>query len=232
MKFLLGGYSDKGDHRPNNEDSYFIGQLNINADAVFAVVCDGIGGLRNGEIASNAITEHLKTWAESLSHEIDFDELSRCFLEYVYTINSHICDMAKIDAIETGSTMSAFISFNDRYMAANVGDSRIYLINDHVEQLTEDDVVPSSTGRGALRQCVGFNERIYINTYFGEIKKKDTFLICSDGFYKLIDTKRMTKKAALISSFYKPEKLIKDEISRIKKLGEKDNMTACVIRFV
>ena len=210
MNYIYGAFSDIGISRPNNEDRFFAGKCSTDIPIFIGIVCDGIGGLKNGEVASESITESVKEWTLNLNRNNTFEQVTMAFLEHIYAVNEKICRQSKVNSIETGSTMSAVIVSENNFMAANVGDSRVYHVMKNIEQVTEDDVLPSDkTKRGALRQCIGFNEKFFINTYYGRIDKKESLLVCSDGFYKQMDHKRIAKKS-----------------------GERDNITAYIIKNI
>ena len=233
MKYIYGAFSDIGSFRPNNEDSFFAGRCSTDIPIYIGIVCDGIGGMKNGEVASGAITEHISEWSAGLDLNITFEQAAMSFLDNIYSVNQKICCHCKVNSIETGSTMSAVIVSEGRFMAANVGDSRIYHISDDIVQITEDDVVPANgKKRSALRQCVGFNEKLFINTYYGRIEKKESILICSDGFYKRMDGKRIIKKCRSLHSYSNISKVIQKETERLKCSGERDNITAYIIKNI
>lgn len=233
MNYKFGAVSDIGSFRPNNEDSFFAGECCRENPMLIGIVCDGIGGLKNGEVASSAITESVEKWARELSSDCTFEQVTKSFLELIYKVNEQISVSSKLNSIETGSTMSAVIVSGNSFMTANVGDSRIYHISSRpyaINQLTEDDVYSESSKRGALRQCVGFSDKMFVNTYYGQLLKNDSLIICSDGFYKKMDHKRIVKKCCQIGRFTSIERLLQGEINRIKAAGEKDNITACIVK--
>ena len=231
MNYIYGAFSDIGISRPNNEDSFFAGECSTDIPIFIGIVCDGIGSLRDGEVASGSITESVKEWTLHLKSGSTFEQVTMSFLEHIYALNEKICRHSKVNSLETGSTMSAVIVSGENFMAANVGDSRVYHILKKIEQVTEDDVLPSDGNkRGALRQCIGFNEKLFINTYYGRINKKESLLVCSDGFYKQMDQKRIAKKCRGISRHTNVGKVSKKEIERMKKSGERDNITAYIIK--
>ena len=68
MRYCGGGVSDIGNFRSNNEDSIFYAYKIIGGVQIcFAAVCDGVGGLKNGEIASQMIIKALEDWFGSVN---------------------------------------------------------------------------------------------------------------------------------------------------------------------
>lgn len=233
MKYIYGAFSDIGNFRPNNEDNFFVGQCSTDIPMYVGIVCDGIGGLKNGEVASAAITEHIGEWASGLPADLTFEQATMSFLSAVYSVNDKICHYCKVNSIETGSTMSAVLVSGGSFMAANVGDSRIYHISDRVVQISEDDVCRSGSEKNhVLNQCVGFSDKLFVNTYYGELEKNESLLVCSDGFYKHMEDKRIIKRCRGLRSFSDVGGVIKKEIEYLKRMGERDNITACIIKSV
>lgn len=126
----------------------------------------------------NDIFEEWKQLINSLNQEIG---------EYSSEINERM-----------GTTVVAALFVNDKVYVANVGDSRLYKINNRkVTQVTVDQTVVqyqlsqgiitkedalNDSMSGVLLQSIGSNEEIKVDFYTEDINKEDRFLLCSDGF--------------------------------------------------
>ncbi|MGN0638477.1 MAG: PP2C family protein-serine/threonine phosphatase [Huintestinicola sp.] len=238
MIYCCGGLSDIGNFRENNEDSIFFAQKVIGGVSVcFAAVCDGIGGMKDGEIASRMISEALAAWFDSITdYSGDFSSLSNSLLQKIYKINTAIIEKTQVEDIQTGSTIAAVLAADSDYFALNVGDSRIYRISGTVSQISKDDVVfvnvNENTVRTKLSQCIGNGTNIYVNTVSDKVKTGDAFVICSDGLYKLITESRLRSSARWIKNEKACVKNAAAMISYVKKKGEKDNISAVIIKCV
>lgn len=233
MKFYVGKCSDIGNFRPNNEDAVFSAVIPVDAgELCLGIVCDGIGGLKDGEFASFTMIGVISEWFMEIDRSLSFDDITKQFLDKVYKTSVYISEQSKILAVETGTTMTAFLSIGDKYMIANVGDSRTYQLDKSINQITSDDVTISSSGRSALNQCIGHDCRLYINTFYGQTAPGNRYLLCTDGFYKKMNAKRLLSKSRAINRFTDISKLLQKEIEAIKKLGEKDNISAVLIKCV
>lgn len=201
------------------------------------VVCDGIGGMKSGEYASTKMVEQFQQWWDSLKSsdlsEYDFDRLTNDFKDQIHKANDQICRDSAINSIQTGSTLSGVIIVNNRFMTFNIGDSRVYLVNKSMIQLTSDDVTfveRRGNIKSVLNQCIGHDQNIFINTTIGSVNNKDSFLFCSDGFYKLMKRNELIKKLYWSKRNNNMTKLCCSLINTIKQRGEKDNISVGIIK--
>ena len=200
-----GGASTAGSLRPGNEDNLFLQGvirplketdfvregISSGEDQLYAV-CDGMGGEQAGEIASLMTALALR---QCLGKNM-FENYRRLIEE----INRCVCVYQKERGISIGSTLSALIVRGSRFVAVNVGDSRIYRVGqDALERLSRDQTEfqmlldagvfkesdrAKSVGSHRLLQYLGMpkEERpIEPCVFGGEIRAGDRFLLCSDG---------------------------------------------------
>ena len=236
MGFVCGGISDKGDFRENNEDSIFFGVRQAGDGQVcLALVCDGIGGLRDGEIAAGMITSHMQSWFNGFYSSRSFEDICKLLLMNINMINTVIYEKTQVEDIQTGSTLAALLLWGDRYFAANVGDSRIYLVSNSVSMISEDDVVTVNVGgtsRTRLSQCIGNSPNIYINNSSGDIDARTAFIVCSDGFYKRVTEAQMKKLCTHIKSEKDCIKNAGAGIAFVRQKGERDNVSCIIAKYI
>lgn len=205
-----GAVSDKGDRRKDNQDSWagFTGVTKEGPAALF-VVADGMGGLSYGSQASGYITEQFASWwKEDLPQMIqagrtsaeDIDELLE---QGIWEANQGILQFSEKLGERSGSTLSILFLFKGRYHVKNIGDSRVYLIRDgYLKQISQDQSLVAqwvregrmteaearcSKQRNKLTMCVGMYEVPRAFTAGGVLRKGDSFLLCSDGFYNSLE---------------------------------------------
>ena len=83
--------------------------------------------------------------------------------------------------------MSLLLLVGRRYYVFHAGDSRIYLVQDAMRQITRDEVVmKASDGRvkPRLANYVGKAKELWMNRIMGELDGKGAFLLGSDGLFK------------------------------------------------
>ena len=132
-----------------------------------------------------------------------------------------------------------------RYLIGQVGDSRIYLLRDGaLRQVTKDhSYVQEQVDAGYLTpeqaryhpysnvitRCVGASDNVEPDTYGGEVKAGDLFLVASDGLTGMVDDRRLQQ---LLLARSTPGRLVDALISEANGRGGLDNITAIVVQVV
>ena len=246
---LMGGYaSDVGHVRKVNQDAVIlknamfddVGIYDPDAhDAGFAVlaVCDGIGGLEHGEISSNIVRSGIEQWCDEILRWINIRTVEP---EILYSHlkdaaddwNARVVEFARDTQTPTGTTMSILMLVRDRYFILQVGDSRIYRLQNKVlEQLTIDaSVVRYRNGRpkSFLDNFMGKSYELTFTSSSGMLSEEDVFIVCSDGFYHRLepdDTVRFLEAKTEEGMVGACEELIYKMIER----GETDNISGLTV---
>ena len=145
MKYRAAYHTDVGIKKKNNQDSLAIKIAETpNGQAAFAIICDGMGGLAKGELASKEVINAYCGWFEH-----DFVKLVRTgtfntailkeqWDRIAVTENEKLKAYGESRGIMIGTTLSAILMYEDRYYIIHVGDSRVYELTDKMEQLTQD----------------------------------------------------------------------------------------------
>lgn len=232
----LTGRTEKG-LREQNEDSYYV----MNEDALRAVaVSDGMGGHAAGEIASRIA---VKTLADVLKHseKIDASALRSAFLK----ANEAVFDAASRDEAlhGMGATLVCAVLFPDCYIAANVGDSRLYhyhdmtltqISHDHsfVAELVRRKLITKEEAkthprRNLITRAIGTDRSIKADLFPCEWAPNDILLLCSDGLSGSVEEEEMCQVLRTMSS-------LDDGCSRLIELaltnGSTDNITVVLAR--
>lgn len=234
MKVISGVYWDQG-LRSVNQDSIILQQaMTSKGRVMMAAVSDGIGGLKEGEVASGYITERLienfyKQMVPMAGRGKGKEALKRSLLRCFYDSNDKLKKYAHGKNILLGATVSLLFLWGRQYMIMHLGDSRIYqwrsLFGHEKEarQLTKDH----SDGGSGLMKCIGSFPFQYPDICFGRIYGKSGFLLCTDGFYRKLDREGIK---ALIPKEIDNEEQIYKRLKMIAaqsfKKGEKDNISA------
>ena len=229
MKFA--GKTETG-LRKQNEDNYML----LHTDTLDAVaVSDGMGGHQAGEIASQLAVEALKT--RFLSDLADPEAaLSTAFSD----ANKSVHTRASIndEMYGMGCTLVAAILEPDRFVAANVGDSRLYhfdgntllqITHDHsfVAELVRRGAITSEEAkthprRNLITRAIGTEMRVAVDIFSCEWKKNDMLLLCSDGLCGVLDD---TEMAAFLRNRTDLEATCTALIQRALTAGSRDNIT-------
>lgn len=230
MYLISGVYWDKGG-RANNQDSLMLEQVRTRRGrVVLAAVCDGIGGLAKGEVASGYACEKLKgcfyeELLPILRRNKSKKRIERCICRCIYHINEGLCKYADSAKINLGTTISVLLIWKRRYLIVHLGDSRIYSIKKKkIIQITKDH----RRGPNILTKCLGSFDYQMPDICNGKIKKGMGFLLCSDGFYHFLEKALLMQvlNPAEIEGGQAIQKRLKKLALYAKDSGESDNITA------
>lgn len=195
------GKTDTGRKRRDNQDSFRIDELSENA--LLLVVCDGVGGVAGGNIASNtavdSFTEYIRPrWAEVSGG--DGETICGLLRDAASRANRDVYDKANAEPslAGMGTTLVAAILDGKHMYIANIGDSRLYLVEygeinkltrDHsyvqylvdIGQLTPEEAAVSPK-RNIIIRAIGGAE-VETDTFCVEANGEDDryVLLCSDG---------------------------------------------------
>ncbi len=201
--FISIGKTDIGLKRKVNQDYFKIGST---FNSSWAIVCDGLGGEKAGDIASKTATEIIYSYIQQHYKDGMSSEDIKAMLTMSFNLaNAKIFDMGKENLNYEGMATTAIVSFivGDVLHIVHVGDSRIYLVNDEkIEQLTTDDslvqvLIEKGTlseeeakkhpKRNYLIKAIGVEKNIDIYYESFKICKNDKILMCTDGLYNYMD---------------------------------------------
>lgn len=253
MEFLTAGHTDVGTEKRINQDSYFIGQAHTGTEKIlFACVCDGMGGLSRGEMASASMIRRLSDWFANELPEISdggfsAEMLQTRWMDLISDANSSMNEYGERHHLSIGTTCAAFLALKERYYVMNIGDSRVYLLSDGIRQITRDQTwcqrevdsgrmtrkeAETHPYRNVLLQCVGGGGSVLPDFFSGELKGEQCFLLCSDGFAHAASPEELLERlnpAASVSEEVMKKNLI--ELTETEKeRGEKDNITALLLK--
>lgn len=248
MKFLYSYYTDRGG-RQVNQDSLLVKNMNYRGSHLLLMaVCDGMGGMSEGEVASRMSAELLSGWFDTeLPQILDTPEAENIlryrFGELLKDINRSVCYRNAQYGVKGGTTLTALLLWDYRYLIGHVGDSRVYRISQYLEQMTRDDsLVAREVEKGNLSaeealhderqnivlQCIGIKEEIKPQILMGRIRCESTFLLCTDGFWHCMkeeDCLRYLKPERIRSEGFLQESLY-IMAEQAKQAGETDNISA------
>ncbi len=222
MAYIFDGVSLQN-KRKNNMDSLLIKKIDLNGQEVLlAVVCDGVGSLNEGDIASKVSVTMLNEWFSSLS---SLENIGLQLRNKIIDINQYIIEQSQENNIVTASTLSALIICKNYYYVAHLGDSRIYKYAcDELSLISFDDVSDS----GKLKGYIGKNEDIFIH-YMEDTFDEAVFLLCSDGLYKKLD-EQFLQYMLIINDQQDIKDAIQQLVNTAIQNNEEDNISVAIIK--
>lgn len=256
MGFFWVKKTDIGTARNVNQDCIYANSVKTQLGQAFlGVVCDGVGGLSDGEIASNAVVSLFSSWFEEefkyiLSDENVTENVKMQWEKLINTAQRQIGAMIKVNGASMGTTLSALLIIEDTYVAAQIGDSRIYRYNSgSITNITTDhsvvmemvqkglmtyDEASTSKKKNMLTRCIGPANNIKADYFCSLVRKNDCFFLSSDGFHGGLPAELLNNLVVTISreKNKKIEKMIDLAFEYKKFIGEKDNISLIFIKII
>ncbi len=214
-------------------------------DGGIFVVADGMGGHAAGEVASEMAVRYVGHDLGSLRGLSD-EEVAERMRTAIRGANGAIFQrtLTEHDKRGMGTTVTALVLYDTRFLVGQVGDSRAYLLRDGaLAQLTKDhSYVQEQVDAGYLTpeqarthpysnvitRCVGANGDVMPDIYVGSVRPRDVFLLASDGLTGMLEDRHL---AEILSADRLPQEQVDQLIAEANRLGGLDNITAIVVRI-
>ncbi len=247
FNLVIAQGTDIGRIRTCNEDNLISyvpeDSRTLQARGVLFVVSDGMGGHSHGDIASELAVQNVKEhYYQDLQNDIPTALKEAIKQANVAICKANVAESAqKTDKLIMGATCVAAVLHDKTLYAANVGDSRVYVLHegqlrqvtrDHslVAQLVEQgEITPADARthekRNQIYRSLGVPE-VEIDVFSEPVQQGDTLILCTDGLCGVIDDEEIRT----IVQRYDPEESAQQLISRATEVGGPDNVTAIVVR--
>lgn len=263
--YTVAAQTDAGTTKTVNQDSLTVKVINtVCGEATIAVLCDGMGGLEHGELAS-AVTVRayekwfLKEFPQLLAQGFSETALEQAWLRLANDCNTRIVDYSKERKAAMGTTVTVMLLLEGQYYISHVGDCRIYVMGNGMEQLTTDQTyvarevalghmtpeqAENDSRRNVLLQCIGTSDSIKPDFLHGILYDRDSFLICSDGFrHKLSEAELYEYCHTVLEDMeWSVAKRLENShimngqlrylIELSKERGEQDNLSAILVKAI
>ena len=261
--YTVAAHSDVGTTKNVNQDSLTVKVANtIYGEAAFAVICDGMGGLEQGEVASAAVVRAYEQWflrdlPQFLSRGFSEETLEQVWFRLANDCNVRVAEYSREQKAPMGTTLTAVLLLGGRYYITHVGDCRVYVMGNGMEQLTADQTyvarevalghmtpeqAQTDARRNVLLQSIGTVNCVRPDFLRGDFYDDDTFLVCSDGVrhrlteaeiydycHTSLEGMEWFVENRLNNSHYMNGRL-RYIMENIKARGERDNISAILIK--
>lgn len=229
-----------GRRREMNQDYMYTSETAVGNLPNLFLVADGMGGHAAGEYASKFTIEKMVEKIGSSSGK----EPVALIKEAVEKVNVQLLAEAEADAAKAGmgTTIVAATVIDGRLYAANVGDSRLYVINrEHITQITRDhslveemvrmgemdkEVAKDHPDKNIITRAVGVLPEVAVDFFEITLAEEDTILMCSDGLTNMVEDSEI-KRIVLGQRdiVEKAERLVETA----NQNGGRDNITVVLI---
>lgn len=239
---IVSAKTDTGKVRKENQDAYKTGTL---SDCLFAVVCDGMGGVAGGAVASDtAVSVFSSALTEAYSVNGTRRSLKSMLTVCADRANTAVYDMSveREDLHGMGTTIVAAVLESDRLSVVHAGDSRAYLLRDGelsrltrdhsmVQTLIDDGYINEEQAqhhmyKNLITRALGTEPQIKVDFCEYEIQPEDTVLLCTDGLTNFVEKNQMLD----ILQTYGPDDAAEMLVDAANENGGGDNITVVIMK--
>ena len=197
------GLTDQGIVRQQNQDFYDI--VCFDEDCLLAVVCDGMGGAKSGNIASRlAVDVFVEEVRRGVKPVMEPEEIAQLLRSGAELANTAVYEQAQLnqDFNGMGTTLVGVLVYHSVATIVNIGDSRVYFMNrGGIELVTVDhslvelmvqrgelsrEVAKIHPGKNLITRAVGTEQQVQADIFIKELKKDDNLVLCSDGLSNVL----------------------------------------------
>ena len=230
--------TDVGIVREVNQDYVFVSDTPIGNVPNLLVVADGMGGHRAGEYASRLAVEVVRQELEGSTE----DSPEAMMKNAIIRANTRVLETANQDAKlrGMGTTLVVATVIDRTLYFANVGDSRLYLMNDDIKQLSKDHSLVQEMVRlggineeeakyhpdkNVITRAIGAKAELEIDFYEYRLKKGDIIMMCTDGLSNMVEDQEILH---IVKRSRDVVEAVEQLIERAKENGGNDNIGVIV----
>ena len=234
--------TDIGERRAINQDYVFCIETQIGCLPNLFIVADGMGGHNAGDYASRFSVEHFIKCVQKSTMGTPFEVFERAIKETNEALLKK--EMEQIEYEGMGTTFVAATCFEDTLYVANVGDSRLYIVNDGIRQITQDhslveEMVRSGKinksearvhpNKNVITRALGVDSTVEPDCFEVPINAGDIVLMCSDGLTNMLEDSEIMN----IINYYKEDIEItaRQLVSEANHHGGKDNIGVVLVKL-
>ena len=237
----LAGKTDVGRVRQENQDDYRAGELP--GGAVWALVCDGMGGAKGGREASQGACNVIENFFQEQYAQCGAGQEEPFLKKALLYANRFVFQKAAHEEALAGmgtTAVCALVRSGNVYLC-HAGDSRAYLIRDgKLTQLTHDhsyvqELVDCGTiteeeaehhpQKNIMTKALGVDYRLEPEFTAAKLKREDRLLLCTDGLTNMVPVEEMEELLAQGAFYDLPDRLIEAANAH----GGSDNITALLL---
>lgn len=237
-------YTDKGKVRQHNEDS--VGVFSNREGDCLAVVADGMGGHRAGDVASSMTISKFEEFWKAEGRITTAEEAETWLQDKIKEINKSVFEHSQknMECEGMGTTVVAAICTENFATVINIGDSRGYILNESgLSQLTEDHSLVNELVRSGqiskedaehhprknvLLRALGTEGKVEVDTKTIIFEEEDVLFLCSDGLSNKVTQEEMRK---ILTSSQDLDQIGRQFISLANENGGEDNISLAIVKY-
>ena len=238
MKFYA--ITDIGRKRELNEDYIYTSGQPIGALPNLFIVADGMGGHKAGDYASMHTVDRFVEVIRELGEEHGVQDAIN---EAVTAANAYIYQRSRENSNLSGmgTTLVLASCIGNEAIVANIGDSRLYLVNDAMTQITRDhslveemvtlggidrEMARNHPDKNIITRAVGVKEKVAADFFEVDLTKGDKLLLCSDGLTNMLRDEEIYQ---IIQNNKELEQAAKAVVDAANENGGRDNIAVVLV---
>ena len=238
MKFYA--ITDIGRKRELNEDYIYTSGQPIGALPNLFIVADGMGGHKAGDYASVHTVDRFVEVIRELGEEHGVQDAIN---EAVTAANAYIYQRSRENSNLSGmgTTLVLASCIGNEAIVANIGDSRLYLVNDAMTQITGDhslveemvtlggidrEMARNHPDKNIITRAVGVKEKVAADFFEVDLTKGDKLLLCSDGLTNMLRDEEIYQ---IIQDNKELEQAAKALVDAANENGGRDNIAVVLV---
>lgn len=231
--------TDIGMYRKMNQDYCYASDTPVGDLPSLYIVADGMGGHNAGEYASRYTVDVMVEKAKAASYA----DPKTVLKEAIEEANAKLLrEAAKNSSMwGMGTTVVAAVISEDQICVANVGDSRLYIIDHRMRQITQDhsyveelvrrgeidrEAARNHPDKNIITRAVGVTREVEIDFFEEYLHPGNKVLLCSDGLTNMLEDDRMHD---IITGYEEPARAAVELAAAANQNGGKDNITVIVV---
>ncbi len=228
--------------RKTNQDFVFISEEPVGKLDNLFIVADGMGGHNAGDFASkysvDKFVDHVKANTSDIPISIIRDAIE--------ATNEAILEKTKHneELKGMGTTFVVATIFGEHLYVANVGDSRLYIIDEGIRQITKDhslvqemietgkldqDDVRTHPNKNVITRAIGADKRIVVDFFEVNLQKGSIILMCSDGLTNMLKDEEIMN--IVVNNNDRLDVAIESLVDRANEQGGKDNISIIIVKL-
>ena len=227
--------------RKMNQDYVFCCENPIGRLSNLFIVADGMGGHRAGDFASKCCVDSLISMVETSNLQSPVSILEQGIQKANASVYQASAENEALQGMGT-TIVAATVLGNEMYIA-NVGDSRLYKINNSISQITEDHSLVEEMirhgdidrkearlhpNKNVITRAIGISSMVQIDFFEVSVEAGDIFLMCTDGLSNMIEDEEIFE---VVKSYEKVDRIGKELIRMANANGGKDNIGLVLIQI-
>ncbi len=253
MRYIATAVTDQGTTRKSNQDSIVLKHVETDGDEIImALVCDGMGGLAKGELASATAVREFSIWFNDVlvphCAELNVEQISEIWLEKLNALNERIVKYSNENGLKMGTTFTGLLIVKGEVLIVHIGDSRVYHNDEQLRLMTTDhtfverevqlghltpEQAKTDRRRNMLLQCLGGSRNLEPEVIVEPVQP-GFYLLCSDGFRHEIADHEMhaaLNPGELITRELMHKRIL-EMIDVVKSRNERDNISVVLVQVV